>query len=93
MGFVAVREAERYRRIGDPMVLQIRDELALFAGEKRLCVDRFVKGLLDLAEGVVEHALVGGVRIHQERVQIVEARDAWSGLDDDLGRLAGSLVR
>ena len=43
----------------------------------------------DHGSGVVEHALVGGVRIHQERVQIVEARDAWSGLDADLGRLRG----
>ena len=90
--FVAGREAERDRGIRDVMVLEVRHQFALFAGEQRLRVDGLVKSFFDLTERVVEHALIRRVRIHQERVQIVEARDARAGLDHDLRRLSGTRV-
>src|ERR1700693_3337529 len=74
MGLVAVGVRGRNGGIAHAVLAQVRDQLVLFAVEQELSVDRPVVRFLDLAEGVVQHALIGVARILQQKVK-VERRD------------------
>ena len=79
--FIASGSLGGNRRPRDVVFLERRHELALFAVEQHLRVDRFVVGFLDLPEGVVEHTLIGRARVHQEGAQ-VEGSDARAGVEE-----------
>ncbi|GAC1309824.1 MAG: hypothetical protein NVSMB19_23760 [Vulcanimicrobiaceae bacterium] len=73
------------------MRLEVGDEFFVFAVEQRLGVDRFVVRLLDLPEGVVEHALVAAGPIFEQGVQI-DGGYAGAAIDERGGVMIDPLV-